>query len=242
MKKHIENLKGKDVVEKDATLNNAKVIDPGMFKLDSEPLSPKLLKNKDAHIDYIKHTQENVNILRGLVKHARALRPLDSDLDSACRHAKRIQEVLVYVTTTCPNLTTPSEKLVAITRLNKNKKVRFAELATSSSNTQKQMSEQMSNHVTKWDKVNQETKTVNESLTAEPERYKERVKTFEQRLNVDLSSREKLIDSQMDDMIRNRNKAQRIKSTLYDGNVISKKHDMISVVDEKETLILEEES
>ncbi|GJV96493.1 hypothetical protein Tco_1548070 [Tanacetum coccineum] len=32
--------------------------------------------------------------------------------------------------------------------------------------------------------------------------YKERVKTFEQRLNIDLSSREKMIDSQMDDMIR----------------------------------------
>ncbi|GJV36906.1 hypothetical protein Tco_1409383 [Tanacetum coccineum] len=63
----------------------------------------------------------------------------------------------------------------------------------------------MSNHVTNWDKVNQETKTVNESLTAELERYKERVKTFEQRLNVDLSSHEKLIDSQMDDMIQNRN-------------------------------------
>ncbi|GKB38815.1 hypothetical protein Tco_0883757, partial [Tanacetum coccineum] len=34
----------------------------------------------DAHIDYIKYTQENANILRELVKHARALRPLDSDL------------------------------------------------------------------------------------------------------------------------------------------------------------------
>ncbi|GKB53671.1 putative ribonuclease H-like domain-containing protein [Tanacetum coccineum] len=32
--------------------------------------------------------------------------------------------------------------------------------------------------------------------------YKERVKTFEQRLNIDLSGREKMIDSQMDDMIR----------------------------------------
>ncbi|GJX31993.1 retrovirus-related pol polyprotein from transposon TNT 1-94 [Tanacetum coccineum] len=67
------------------------------------------------------------------------------------------------------------------------------------------MLEQMSNQVTHWGKVNQETKNVNESLTAKLERYKERVKTFEQRLNVDLSSREKLIDSQMDDMIRNRN-------------------------------------
>ncbi|GKD99433.1 hypothetical protein Tco_1387417, partial [Tanacetum coccineum] len=42
----------------------------------------------------------------------------------------------------------------------------------------------------------------NESVTTELERYKERVKTFEQRLNIDLSSREKMIDSQMDDMIK----------------------------------------
>nr|GEU88307.1 ribonuclease H-like domain-containing protein [Tanacetum cinerariifolium] len=42
----------------------------------------------------------------------------------------------------------------------------------------------------------------NESLTSELERYKERVNTFEQRLNVDLSSREKMIDSQIDDMIK----------------------------------------
>ncbi|GKA06564.1 hypothetical protein Tco_0685788 [Tanacetum coccineum] len=37
-------------------------------------------------------------------------------------------------------------------------------------------------------------------------------------------------------------KAQRIKPTLYDGSVISRKHDVIFVVDEEETLILEEES
>ncbi|GJV04635.1 integrase, catalytic region, zinc finger, CCHC-type containing protein [Tanacetum coccineum] len=37
-------------------------------------------------------------------------------------------------------------------------------------------------------------------------------------------------------------KAQQIKPTLYDGIMISKKHDVIYVVDEEETLILEEES
>ncbi|GJR27375.1 hypothetical protein Tco_1103607 [Tanacetum coccineum] len=42
----------------------------------------------------------------------------------------------------------------------------------------------------------------NESVTAELERYEELVKTFKQRLNIDLSSREKMIDSQMDDMIK----------------------------------------
>nr|GEX87092.1 hypothetical protein [Tanacetum cinerariifolium] len=39
-------------------------------------------------------------------------------------------------------------------------------------------------------------------ITAKLERYKERVKTFEQCLNIDLSSREKMIDSQIDDMIK----------------------------------------
>ncbi|GJW34436.1 integrase, catalytic region, zinc finger, CCHC-type containing protein [Tanacetum coccineum] len=77
LRKHIENLKGKNVVEKDVQSNNTKVIALGMFKLDLEPLSPIVLKNKDAHIDYIKHTQENADILQELVEQARALRPLD---------------------------------------------------------------------------------------------------------------------------------------------------------------------
>nr|GEU40395.1 integrase, catalytic region, zinc finger, CCHC-type, peptidase aspartic, catalytic [Tanacetum cinerariifolium] len=52
----------------------------------------------------------------------------------------------------------------------------------------------------KSEKANQEKN--NESLTAELERYKERDKTFEQRLNIDLSAHEKMIDSQMSDMIK----------------------------------------
>ncbi|GJR88217.1 hypothetical protein Tco_0212228 [Tanacetum coccineum] len=178
----------------------------------------------------------------------------------------------------------------------------------------------------------------NETITAELERYKERVKNFEQRLNIDLSSREKMIDSQMDDMIREKlalkeqvdsleqnlskqikekesvlqtfavfkneskekenkymeneidlekkikeldniickvsqsaqtvhmltkpqafydnthkqalgyqnpfylKKAQRIKPTLYDGVVMSNAHVAMPVIDDEETLILEEES
>ncbi|GJX87747.1 hypothetical protein Tco_0339761 [Tanacetum coccineum] len=63
-----------------------------------------------------------------------------------------------------------------------------------------QMSEQMINHVNNWEKANKEQN--NELITVELERYNERVKTFEQRLNIDLSRREKMIDSQIDDMIR----------------------------------------
>ncbi|GJU49744.1 hypothetical protein Tco_1219299 [Tanacetum coccineum] len=62
------------------------------------------------------------------------------------------------------------------------------------------MSEQMINHVNDWEKDSKEQN--NESVTAKLERYKEQVKTFEQCLNIDLSSRERMIDSQMDDMIK----------------------------------------
>ncbi|GJR92494.1 hypothetical protein Tco_0264668 [Tanacetum coccineum] len=199
-----------------------------------------------------------------------------------------------------------------------------------------QMSEQMINHVNNWEKANKEQN--NESVTVELERYKERIKTFKQRLNIDLSSHEKMIDSQMDDMIKEKialkeqvdsleqnlskqikekecllqtftvfkseskekedkymenkidlekkikeldnilfkvgqsaqtmhmltkphafydnihkqalgyqnpfhlKKAQRIKPTLYDGIVMSDKHVAMHVIDDEETLILEEES
>ncbi|GKB61264.1 hypothetical protein Tco_0917450, partial [Tanacetum coccineum] len=52
-----------------------------------------------------------------------------------------------------------------------------------------QMSKQMINHVNNWEKANKEQN--NESITVELERYKEMVKTFEQRLNINLRSCEK---------------------------------------------------
>ncbi|GJS03443.1 integrase, catalytic region, zinc finger, CCHC-type containing protein [Tanacetum coccineum] len=92
-----------------------------------------------------------------------------------------------------------------------------------------QLSEKMSNHVTNWDKVNQETKTVNESLTADFERYKEHVKTLEQRFNVDLNSHEKLIDSQIDYMIQNR--------CALKQEINSLKHTLSNQVKENESLL-----
>ncbi|GKF32228.1 hypothetical protein Tco_0102026, partial [Tanacetum coccineum] len=54
---------------------------------------------------------------------------------------------------------------------------------------------------TQQEKANKEQ--TNESVTAELERYKERVKTFEQRLNIDLiSTHEKMTDSKMNDMVK----------------------------------------
>ncbi|GJX20366.1 integrase, catalytic region, zinc finger, CCHC-type containing protein, partial [Tanacetum coccineum] len=124
LKDHIATLKGKSVSKGDKSENISKVITLRMYMLDLEPLSPKLLKNREAHVDYLKHTQENADTLCEIVEQARALRPLDSDLDSTNKFATRIQELLVNVGATCPSLSKQSEKLIAVTPINKNMKVR----------------------------------------------------------------------------------------------------------------------
>nr|GEY41979.1 hypothetical protein [Tanacetum cinerariifolium]GEY46607.1 hypothetical protein [Tanacetum cinerariifolium] len=48
------------------------------------------------------------------------------------------EELLVYVSQTCPNSQKPSEKLVVVTPMNKDKRVRFVEPVTSSSHIPKQ--------------------------------------------------------------------------------------------------------
>ncbi|GKB56077.1 ribonuclease H-like domain-containing protein, partial [Tanacetum coccineum] len=65
---------------------------------------------------------------------AKAKQPLDKELDFACKHAQRIQELHLYVQDTCPNVIKLNEKKVAITPKKKVKNVRFAEPLTSSSN------------------------------------------------------------------------------------------------------------
>ncbi|GJR23639.1 retrovirus-related pol polyprotein from transposon TNT 1-94 [Tanacetum coccineum] len=105
-----------------------------MFKLELEPLAPRLLQNREIHIEYLKYTQEQADILLGIVEQAKAKQPLDKELDFSCKHAQRIQELLVYVQDTCTNAIKLNEKKVAVTPKNKVKKVRFAEPLTSSSN------------------------------------------------------------------------------------------------------------
>ncbi|GKD33303.1 hypothetical protein Tco_1248812 [Tanacetum coccineum] len=61
--------------------------------------------------------------------------------------------------------------------------------------------EQLSHQVTNCNKVNQDNLIANKSLSAELERYKERIKLLEERQNVDLGTREKLI---IDDIIRDK--------------------------------------
>ncbi|GJV40553.1 hypothetical protein Tco_1418993 [Tanacetum coccineum] len=50
LKDHIATLKGNCVSEDDKFANISRVVAPRMYKLDLEPLSPKLLRNREAHV------------------------------------------------------------------------------------------------------------------------------------------------------------------------------------------------
>ncbi|GJU84226.1 reverse transcriptase domain-containing protein [Tanacetum coccineum] len=85
LKNELQKLKGNTVIDTVVSKPHATTIAPGMFKINLEPLALKVLKNKDAHLDYIKHSREHANTLWEIVKNARALSPLDSNLDSASK-------------------------------------------------------------------------------------------------------------------------------------------------------------
>ncbi|GJZ91977.1 retrovirus-related pol polyprotein from transposon TNT 1-94 [Tanacetum coccineum] len=70
----------KEIIENVVHTPSVTTIAPGMFKLDLVPLPPRLLQNRDAHIDYLRHTQEQANTLREIVKQAKAKQPIDSEL------------------------------------------------------------------------------------------------------------------------------------------------------------------
>ncbi|GJR89220.1 hypothetical protein Tco_0213231 [Tanacetum coccineum] len=92
-----------------------------MYNLDPITLAPKDKNNKETHIYYLKHTLEQVAILREIVEQAKSLNTLDSASYLACKYVKLIQELLGYVRDTCPDIHKPSEKLVAVTPINKKK-------------------------------------------------------------------------------------------------------------------------
>ncbi|GJT92963.1 retrovirus-related pol polyprotein from transposon TNT 1-94 [Tanacetum coccineum] len=134
-----EYIRKKSVSDCTLPFNNSNVIALGMYKLDLKPLSPKLRKNREAHIDYLKKTKEHTDTLRDIVEQARTLKPFDNALDYTCKFIARIQELLVYVSATCLSSRNESEKLVVVTPMNKKRQLRFADPNTSTSNTQKQV-------------------------------------------------------------------------------------------------------
>ncbi|GJR64924.1 hypothetical protein Tco_0010989 [Tanacetum coccineum] len=106
--------------------------------------------------------------------------------------------------------------------------------------------------------INLDNKSVNDTLTAELERYKEQVKVLKEGQNVDLKSNNNISDSSAQSVEIDRlkqtlsehlkekeslmqTKAQQLEPKLYDGNVI-KNTSAIVIPDSEETLMLAEES
>ncbi|GJV56914.1 hypothetical protein Tco_1457919 [Tanacetum coccineum] len=89
--------------------------------------------------------------------------------------------------------------------------------------------EQLLNQVTNCNKVNKDNLIANESLYAELERYKERVKFLEERKNMDLSTKEKLI---IYDIILDKN----AQFADFEKEINSLKQTLSEQLKEKETL------
>ncbi|GKB84669.1 hypothetical protein Tco_0956941 [Tanacetum coccineum] len=64
LKNDLRKIKRKEIFDIAAQIPSANTIVPGMFKLDLEPLAPRLLQNRDVHIKYLKYAQEQADILR----------------------------------------------------------------------------------------------------------------------------------------------------------------------------------
>ncbi|GJX48181.1 retrovirus-related pol polyprotein from transposon TNT 1-94 [Tanacetum coccineum] len=135
----LRKLKGKELADNVVCKHT---IDLEMLKIDVEYLNPRLLNNRSTYSDYLKHTQEEAAILRvnrdnirEIVEQRKQQNPLNKSLDSACKYTKQIQELLIIVGQTCPSINNSSEKIVAVTPKNKEKRVRFIEPVTSSRNT-----------------------------------------------------------------------------------------------------------
>nr|GEU39281.1 hypothetical protein [Tanacetum cinerariifolium] len=61
-----------------------KVLAPGMYAIDVEPIPPRLTNNKEVHLDYLKHLKESVATLREIVEEAKVVQIVLWYLDSGC--------------------------------------------------------------------------------------------------------------------------------------------------------------
>nr|GEU89172.1 retrovirus-related Pol polyprotein from transposon TNT 1-94 [Tanacetum cinerariifolium] len=103
----------KSTVDNIAQISSATTVALGMFKLDLEPLAPKLVHNRESYSYYLKHTQEQADILQGIVEQAKAQQTLDNALDISCKHAKEFRSYLFMLETLVPvqlNLVTQRTK------------------------------------------------------------------------------------------------------------------------------------
>ncbi|GJY78456.1 hypothetical protein Tco_0484257 [Tanacetum coccineum] len=115
-----------------------KVLAPGKYAIDVEPIPPRNRNNREVHLVYLKHLKESVETLRQIVEKAKSERPLDRSLASTCHYTKHSQELLEYVIGTYLKSINTRDNKHASTSLPKKKQVTFEEqCAMSKVNTHK---------------------------------------------------------------------------------------------------------
>ncbi|GKC96173.1 retrovirus-related pol polyprotein from transposon TNT 1-94 [Tanacetum coccineum] len=78
-----------------------KVLAPGMYAIDVEPIPPRCKNNREDHLEYLKYLKKSVPTIREIIEEARVERPLDSSLASACLYTKRSQKKQVTFADQC---------------------------------------------------------------------------------------------------------------------------------------------
>ncbi|GJS18548.1 retrovirus-related pol polyprotein from transposon TNT 1-94 [Tanacetum coccineum] len=117
LKNDLRKINGKEIVDIATQIPSASTIVPGMFKLDLEPLAPRLLQNREIHIEYLKYTQEQVDILQRIVEQVKAKQPLDKELDFAYSNTPMLSPTgLKCSTSNCGSKPTCNKKNDRISR------------------------------------------------------------------------------------------------------------------------------
>ncbi|GJX61250.1 hypothetical protein Tco_0294150 [Tanacetum coccineum] len=121
---------------KHVTMDSIKprVLAPGRYAIDVEPIPPRNRNNREVYLDYLKHLKESVETLREIVEEAKVERPLDRSLASACLYTKHSQELLEYVIGTCPKDFNKQDKKHASTPLTRKNQVTFEDQCETSNN------------------------------------------------------------------------------------------------------------
>ncbi|GKA13457.1 hypothetical protein Tco_0693103 [Tanacetum coccineum] len=116
-------IKGKTKCVTMPDLVKPKVLAPGMYAIDVEPIPPRSRNNREVHLEYLKHLKESIGTLHEIVEEAR--------------------ELLEYVIVTCPKDFNKRDKKIATAPLNKKKRVTFMEPGeTSTNNSQTHVEQQ----------------------------------------------------------------------------------------------------
>nr|GEY99047.1 integrase, catalytic region, zinc finger, CCHC-type, peptidase aspartic, catalytic [Tanacetum cinerariifolium] len=100
LKEQLNKLKGKATLTEAVSLNP---IDPELLKVDVAPLVTKLRKNRTAHTDYIRHTQEEAATLREILERTKLMAVTPKNKTKQIRPTEQITKSGKTTVTTPPS-------------------------------------------------------------------------------------------------------------------------------------------